>query len=355
MPVQIEKNPNPKAKPPLEKVGWGVHFTDHMLRQDYDAASGWTDPRIVPYAPLTLDPANATLHYAQTIFEGFKAYRGPKSDPVPRMFRPQRNLERLNTSAARMCMPQIDVAKTLDGLRELIKLEAEWIPDAPGHSMYVRPFMFATESFLGVRPSTKYALLAILSPVGSYWSTGLAPVRIWVEEEFVRATRGGTGAAKTGGNYAGSMLAAERAKQRGYQQVLWLDETHQNVEEVGTMNVFFVLGDTLVTPPLSSGTLLAGVTRDSILRLVRHWNMKVEERPVGIAELQKAAQSGLLKEAFGTGTAAVISPIGELAWRGEKLIPGDGQPGAVAKKLLAAHAGITSSQEPDPFEWMVRC
>jgi branched-chain amino acid aminotransferase len=352
--VKIERNPTPKPKPPTEKLGFGLHFTDHMLRMDYEAGKGWDEPHIVPYGPLSLDPAAAVFHYAQTLFEGFKAYRGPAADPTPRLFRPQQHLERLNATATRMCMPAVDPAKMLEAVRELIRLEADWIPREPNTALYVRPVMFATEAFLGVRPAHRYVLLVILSPVGHYWSTGVAPVRIWVEEEHVRAARGGTGAAKTGGNYAGSLFASERAKARGYQQVLWLDEAHEQVEEVGTMNVFFVLGDKLVTPPLS-GSLLAGVTRDSILKLARHWKLPVEERPVRIEELRTAAKESRLKEAFGTGTAALISPIGELAWRGEKIAPGEGQLGPVGKRLLDALTGITSGREPDTFEWLVRC
>ncbi len=350
--MKIERTSSPKPKPPAGQLGFGVHFTDHMLRVDYESGA-WGEPRIVPYGPLTLDPAAAALHYAQTIFEGFKAYRGPANDPAPRLFRPQAHLDRLNASAARLCMPTVDTAKMLEAFRELIRVEADWIPEGAGTAMYVRPLMIATEAFLGVRPANRYSLLVLLSPVGNYWSTGLAPVRIWVEEELVRAARGGTGACKTGGNYAGSLLAAERAKAKGYQQVLWLDEAHQQIEEVGTMNVFFVLDDRLVTPPLA-GSLLAGITRDSILKLARHWGLKVEERPVRIEELQQASQEGRLKEAFGTGTAAVISPIGELSWRGQKIVPGDGKPGPVAQRILGALQGITSSKEADPFGWMVK-
>jgi branched-chain amino acid aminotransferase len=321
---------------------------------DYEGGMGWGEPHIIPYGPLMLDPAAAVLHYAQTLFEGFKAYRGPTADPAPRLFRPQQHLERLNATAARMCMPVVEPVKTLEAVREFIRLEGDWIPREPGTALYVRPVMFATEAFLGVRPAQRYTLLVLLSPVGNYWSTGASPVRIWVEEEQVRAARGGTGAAKTGGNYAGSLFASERAKARGYQQVLWLDEAHEHVEEVGTMNVFFVLEDKLVTPPLS-GSLLAGVTRDSVLKLARHWKLSVEERPVAMEELRSASKNGQLKEAFGTGTAAVISPIGELAWRGEKIAPTCTQLGPLGQRLLDAVVGITSGNDPDVFEWLVRC
>ncbi|MFN0063561.1 MAG: branched-chain amino acid aminotransferase [Myxococcaceae bacterium] len=350
--MKIERAKSLKPKPSADKLGFGQHFTDHMLRIDF-ADGRWGEPAIVPYGPITLEPTAAVLHYGQSIFEGMKAYRGQGADSSLRIFRPSANAQRLNASATRLCMPTLDPKIFVDSIKALVKHEADWVPSAPGTSLYIRPVMIATEGFLGVRPANAYSFLVMLSPVGAYFAEGFAGVRIWVEEENLRAARGGIGAAKTAGNYAASLLAGERAKKRGYAQVLWLDQDRRSIEEVGTMNVFFLIGDTLVTPPLSD-SLLAGVTRDSVIQLARHLGQKVEERAVPIEELAAAAKKGTLREAFGTGTAAVISPISELGWRNEKLVPGDGKPGPLATKLLETHAGITAGTQPDPFQWMER-
>lgn len=303
-----------KQKPDFTKLGFGKYFTDHMLVMEYDAAKGgWSEPEIVPYDDFKMDPACCSLHYGQGIFEGLKAYKNARGEIT--MFRPRDNFIRMNRSAERLCMAKVDVDVVLDALSELVKLEEEWIPTAPGTALYIRPFMFGSEAFLGVHPSKKFIFTIILSPVGSYYENGLEPTKLIVETELTRASKGGTGEAKCMGNYACSLLAGERAKEKGFDQVLWLDGAEKKyVEEVGAMNMFFVIDGTVVTPMLD-GSILRGITRDSALQVLRKHGYKVEERHVPIDEVVEAYKNGKLDEAFGTGTAAVISPVGTIAYK----------------------------------------
>lgn len=342
-----------KRKPADEStLGFGRIFSDHMFLAEYDEGRGWHDARIVPYGPLPLDPAAMTLHYGQEIFEGLKAYRG-KGGAVC-LFRPSANFERMNRSAERLCMPALPVGDALRALEALIRIDGDWIPARRGTSLYVRPVMIATEPGLGVRPAGRYLFFIIAGPVGNYYPRGFEPVRILVEEDTVRAARGGLGEAKTGANYAASLLAAKAAKAKGYDQVLWLDAARRSeVEEVGTMNIFFVIGDRVVTPPLG-GSILPGVTRDSALRILRDWGLAVEERPVEIGEVIRSAEKGTLREAFGTGTAAVISPVGVLCYRGKEHIVGGGRVGEIAVKLYDEITGIQYGEVADRYGWVHR-
>ena len=346
--IHVERTRSPKTPPPAEGLGFGKHFADHMLWVDYTEGEGWGAPRVVPYGPIPMDPAAGALHYGQALFEGMKAFHREGGAPV--LFRPERHLARLNASARRLCMPELPEALGMAGVEALVDVDRNFVPRGPGTSLYLRPLMIATEGFLGVRPSRRYSLVVISSPVGLYFSAGSTGVRIWVETEHVRAAHGGIGAAKAGGNYAASLLAAERAKQRGYDQVLWLDERHEQVEEVGTMNVFFRIGDTLVTPALHD-SILAGVTRDSVLQLARERGLKVEERTVLLEELRQASRAGTLREAFGTGTAAVISPIKELATATETLTLPE-TPGKLGLELREGILAIQEGRAADTHGWM---
>jgi branched-chain amino acid aminotransferase len=334
-----------------EKLGFGNRFSDHMFLMEY-AQGSWRDPRIVPYGPLSLDPSSMVLHYGQEIFEGLKAYFA--GDGSPCLFRPEKNAERMNRSAARMCMPGIPVADQVEAIRELVRLDREWIPREQGASLYIRPTMIGTEAGLGVRPSAEYIFFIITGPVGAYYPRGFDPVRILVEEQYVRAARGGVGEAKTGGNYAASLLAAKNAKEKGFDQVLWLDAAnHRHVEEVGTMNIFFVLRGELVTPPLS-GSILPGVTRDTVLQLAREWKIPVAERPVDIEEVLTGAGDGTLSEAFGSGTAAVISPVGAFSFRGKEIAVSGGKAGDLAVRLFREITGMQYGTIPDRHGWIQR-
>lgn len=347
--ISIERTPLNKTKPPADQLGFGKYYTDHMAMIDYEPERGWHDPRIVPYQPISLDPAAKVFHYGQTVFEGMKAYR--TEDGRVLIFRPHSHLERLNRSNARLSIPPIDERLALEAIRQLLLVDEAWIPDAAGTSMYIRPFIIATEPALGVTPSRTYRFMAILSPVGAYYAAGHGPVSIHVEADYVRAVAGGVGDAKTAGNYAAGLKAQEEAARGGYAQVLWLDGVHRKyVEEVGSMNVFFRIGETVVTPVLT-GSFLAGITRDSVIRLLRHWGVPVEKRLVTIDEISEACRNGALREAFGTGTAAVVSPIGELCWQGDRLAVGDGLAGPLAGKLYESLTGIQRGLAPDPFGW----
>lgn len=342
---------NLKQKPNADQIEFGKHYTDHMFILDYTEGKGWHSPRIIPYAPLQLDPAAKAFHYGQTIFEGLKAYR-TKDDKVF-LFRPDRNFKRMNQSNERIVIPQIDEELALAALLKLVSIDQDWIPKAEGTSLYIRPFIIATEPSLGLAPSKSYQFIIIMSPVGSYYKEGINPVKIVVEEEYIRAAQGGTGEAKTGGNYASSLIAQEEAEKIGYTQVLWLDGKEKKyVEEVGSMNVFFKINGEIVTPALN-GSILHGITRDSILHLLRHWNVPVVERKISIDEIYEAYHNGTLEEAFGTGTAAVISPIGELFWTNEKITINEGEIGTLTKKLYDTLTGIQYGTEPDPFGWIV--
>jgi branched-chain amino acid aminotransferase len=342
-----------KAKPSDEsKMGFGKLFTDYMFTMDYSADEGWHDPRVEPFHPFTLDPCCAVFHYGQEIFEGLKCYR--RADGGIQLFRAKDNFARMNSSAARMCIPAFDEALALKGLEELLKVEKDWVPHSNGTSLYIRPAIIATEPALGVHASSRYIFFIILSPSGVYYRGGLAPVGIYVEDKYVRAVRGGVGFAKTGGNYAASIKAGDVAEQRGYTQVLWLDGVEQKyVEEVGAMNMMFVLGGKIVTPALN-GSILPGITRDSVMKLARDMGYAVEERKVSIAEVLEAAENGTLDEAFGTGTAAVVSPVGKLGYEDRDYAINDGKIGPIAQKLYDALTGIQYGAMPDKFGWITR-
>jgi branched-chain amino acid aminotransferase len=340
-----------KPKPANDSaLGFGKIFSDHMFLMRHSREKGWHDARIVPYGPIALDPASMTLHYGQETFEGLKAYRGHGGSIC--LFRPRMNFERMNRSAARLCMPGIPVEDQLQAVSALVRVDRDWIPASRGTSLYIRPVMLATEAGLGVRPSAEYLFFVIAGPVGNYYARGFEPVRILVERRYVRAAKGGLGEAKTGANYAASLLAAMEAKEKGYDQVLWLDAgLMENVEEVGTMNIFFVFGDELVTPPLS-GSILPGVTRDTVLRIARDWGWKTSERAVPMEQVRQAARDGSLREAFGTGTAAVISPVGTLSYKGEEFTVNGGRVGELSRKLFDEITGIQYGEIPDRYGWV---
>jgi branched-chain amino acid aminotransferase len=353
MDVRTEKTKQPKKIPTPEELGrihFGTIFTDHMLMLDYDEGKGWRGARIVPYGPLSLDPAASCLHYGQLIFEGMKAYRHKDGRIV--MFRPDMNMKRMNVSCDRMCIAPIDEKNTLSAISELVKTDSSWVPGTPGTSLYVRPFIFASEAFLGVRPSKSFTFITILSPVGTYFKEGLAPVRIYVEDKYVRAVRGGTGHTKCAGNYAGSLKSQEEATAAGYSQVLWLDGAERKyIEEVGGMNIFFVIDGEVVTPELN-GSILAGVARDSVIEVAKSWGMRVKERKISIQELAEAHKTGKAQEAFCTGTAAVVSPIGELKWKDTVMRFNDGRIGEVTQRLYDEITGIQTGAVPDRFGWL---
>lgn len=349
--MEIELTKNKKQKPPEDKLGFGIHYTDHMFILDYKAGQGWHRPRIVPYQPISLDPAAKVFHYGQTIFEGLKAYR--TADGRIQLFRPEKNLERMNRSNERLSVPQLDKELFLEALQQFVQVEQEWVPSAPGTSLYIRPFIIATQNLLGVAPSEEYLFMIIASPVGAYYAEGMNPVKIFVESSYVRAVRGGVGEAKTAGNYAASLKAQEDAHDKGYSQVLWLDGVHRKyIEEVGSMNVFFKIDGTVYTPELN-GSILNGITRSSVIHLLKHWNVPVVEKTISIDELYEAGKNGKLEEAFGTGTAAVISPIGELNWQGDKLVINNGVTGELSQRLYDTVTGIQTGAIEDPFGWVV--
>jgi len=350
--TQVAENQRRQQPKRGEKLGFGNHFSDHMFLMEYASGKGWGNARIVPYGPLSLAPSAMVLHYGQEIFEGMKAYYA--TDGSICLFRPEKNAERMNRSAARMCLPEILVEDHLQAIRELVRLDREWIPREKGASLYIRPTMIATEAGLGVRPSSEVLFFIITGPVGAYYARGFDPVRILVEDTYVRAARGGTGEAKTGGNYAASLLAAKKAKEKGFDQVLWLDAGHRRfVEEVGTMNIFFVLRGELVTPPLS-GSILPGVTRDTVLTLAREWKIPVAERPVEIDEVLSGAADGTLSEAFGSGTAAVISPVGSFSCGGKEIAVNGGKAGDLSQRLFGEITGIQYGEIPDRHRWIQR-
>ncbi|MEG0874244.1 MAG: branched-chain amino acid aminotransferase [Clostridiales bacterium] len=350
MEIEIEKSPKLKEKPQTDTLSFGTTFTDHMLICHHDE-KGWHDWKIVPYGPFSLDPSCMVIHYGQSIFEGMKAYRTPNGSI--NLFRPTENFKRLNLSAERLCIPQIDEAKALTALEELIKLEADWVPSAPNTSLYIRPFIFATDPHLGVKASTNYIFAIILSPVGPYYKEGLKPVKIFVEDEYVRAVKGGMGFTKTAGNYAASILAGEIANKKGYAQVLWLDGIHKEfVEEVGSMNIFFKFKDELVTPALN-GSILGGITRNSIINLARDMGITVNERQLSINEVFERYSKNELEEVFGSGTAAVVSPVSELNKDGEIITINNGEMGTLTQKLYDTLTGIQWGTVEDTHNWVV--
>ena len=342
-----------KAKPTDEsKLGFGQLFTDYMFIMNYNPTDGWTDARVQPYQNFDMDPACLVLHYGQTIFEGLKAYR--RADGGIQLFRPRDNFRRMNKSADRLCIPQFDVELAMAGLEKLLEVEKDWVPHSEGASLYIRPTIIATDVRLGVHVSNTYAFYIILSPSGAYYASGLDPVGIYVEDQYVRAVRGGMGFAKTAGNYAASIKAGEVANEKGYAQVLWLDGIeHKYVEEVGSMNMMFKIAGRIVTPMLN-GSILAGITRDSIMTLARDMGVEVEERRVAIKEVFDAAEDGTLEEAFGTGTAAVVSPVNSLCMDGKVIRIGDGSIGPLTQKLYDTLTGIQYGRLPDPHNWIVK-
>lgn len=348
--IKIELAKTLKEKPQNEnELGFGSIFTDHMFIMNYDVGEGWHDARIVPYGPLSLDPAAIILHYGQEVFEGLKAYR--TRDNRILLFRPQENFKRLNNSNQRLCIPKMDEEFLLHALTTLLNVEKDWVPHQEGTSLYIRPFIIATDPKLGVHPAEHYLFIIILSPVGAYYQEGLNPVKIYVEQNYVRAVRGGTGYAKTSGNYASSLKAQEEAEEQQYTQVLWLDGVEKKyIEEVGTMNVFFKIDGEVITPELN-GSILPGVTRKSAIELVRSWGYPVSERKLSIEEVARAHDEGKLEEAFGTGTAAVISPIGLLKW-GDKLMEiGGGKIGELSQRIYDELTAIQWGHGEDKFGW----
>ena len=352
MQIAITKTTAPKEKPAADTLGFGKYFTDHMFMMDYAEGQGWHNARIVPFGPIAIHPASTVLHYGSEIFEGLKAYR--RADGQVQLFRPIENIRRMNNSADRMCLPQIPEDMALEALTEFVKLEQDWTPSAPGTSLYLRPFMFGNDESLGVHAVHNATYVIIASPVGSYYKEGINPVKIMIETEDVRAVRGGTGEAKCGGNYAASNRAGKRAEEKGYSQVLWLDGVHRKyIEEVGAMNVMFKIKGEIVTPALS-GSILPGITRKSIIEVLKGKGYTVSERLLSVDELTAAMADGTLEEAWGCGTAAVVSPIGELAYNGEKYPVNGGQIGEVTQMLYDTLTGIQWGKIEDTYGWTVQ-
>lgn len=350
MDIRIEKIATPKQKPDESALGFGQYFTDHMFIMDYTREKGWHDARIVPFGNLSLHPACTVFHYGAEIFEGMKAYR--TADGSIQLFRPEQNFTRLNSSAERMRLPLVDEEFALEALTTLIKLDADWVPHAPGTSLYIRPFLFGADPKLGVHSIDRSVFIIILSPVGSYYKEGINPVKIMIETEDVRAVRGGTGYTKCGGNYGASNRAGEKAEQAGYSQVLWLDGVERKyIEEVGAMNVMFKIGDEIVTPALT-GSILPGITRKSILQILRDEGANVSERLISIDELIDALEKGELKEGWGCGTAAVVSPIGQLYYNGKTYTINEGKIGETTQHLYDTLTGIQWGKIADTRGWI---
>ena len=349
MEIRFEKASTLKAKPDPATLGFGKIFTDHMFMMNYTAGKGWYDARIVPFQNLSIHPASTVLHYGSEIFEGLKAYR--RADGKVQLFRPMENIRRMNNSAERLCLPQIPEDDALEILTTFVRTEQDWTPSAPGTSLYLRPFLFGNDESLGVHTVHNALFVIIASPVGSYYAEGINPVRIMIEDEDVRAVRGGTGYAKCGGNYAASNRAGERAAQKGYSQVLWLDGVERKyIEEVGAMNVMFLIGDEVVTPKLT-GSILPGITRKSCIEILQKEGYRVSERLLSVEELSNAMKDGTLKEAWGCGTAAVVSPIGELCYKDHKYTVNGGKIGALTQHLYDTLTGIQWGKTPDTFGW----
>ncbi len=350
MEIKVTPAQTNRTRPEDSDLGFGQVFTEHMFVMDYSEENGWHNPKIEPYQDFSVSPAAMVFHYGQAIFEGLKAYKTPEGKIC--LFRARDNFERMNRSAKGMCIPQIDVDFVMDAMKQLIKIEEKWIPETLGTSLYIRPTIIASDPFLGVRASFTYKFFIILSSVGAYYAEGLNPVKIWVSKDHVRAVRGGVGEFKTAGNYAASLIASEKAKKEGYAQVLWLDALERKyIEEVGAMNIFFVLGDEIVTPNLT-GSILPGITRYSVISLAKKWGMKLTERKISIDEVFAAHEQGKLIEVFGSGTAAVISPVGEIRY-GDKVISiGDGTPGDTAMKFYNALTDIQYGKAQDTENWI---
>lgn len=352
MQIRIEKTTAPKAKPDWNNLGFGQIFTDHMFIMDYDEGMGWHDARIVPYQPLVLDPSALVFHYAQECFEGLKAYRCP--DGSVQLFRPDKNAERMQSTHDRLCIPRIPVADFVDAVKALVSVDKDWVPEAVGTSLYIRPFTIATESVLGVKASSKYQFIVICSPSGAYYAEGMNPVKIYVEDEYVRATPGGTGYIKCGGNYAASIAAGEKAHKLGYSQVLWLDGVERKyVEEVGSMNIMFKMGGEIYTAA-TTGTVLPGITRMSCIELLKSWGYKVNEGKLAIDTVMEAGRNSTLEEVFGTGTAAVISPVGSLMYENEVVEVNGFKTGDLTQKLYDTLTDIQYGKLEDTMGWTVK-
>ena len=349
MDIKIVKTTTPKEHPESSTLGFGKFFTDHMFIMDYSRGKGWYDARIVPFGNVELHPASTVLHYGSEIFEGLKAYR--REDGTVQMFRPIENIRRMNRSAERLCLPQIDEDLAMEILKTFVAFEQDWTPSAPGTSLYLRPFMFGNDETLGVHAVHNARFMIIASPVGSYYKEGINPVKIMIEADDVRAVRGGTGYAKCGGNYAASNRAGERAEQQGYSQVLWLDGVERKyIEEVGAMNVMFKINGEIITPALT-GSILPGITRMSCIEVLKKEGFKVSERLLSIDELEEAMDNGSLEEAWGCGTAAVVSPIGELRYKDKVFTVNNGEIGEVTQKLYDTLTGIQWGKIEDSFGW----
>ena len=347
----VTKNPNPKAKPASEGLRFGTVFTDHMFVMEYSDEKGWHDGRIVPYGPIQLDPAACCLHYGQEMFEGLKAYK--TAEGRVQLFRPDMNAKRTNRTNDRLCMPHMDEDLFVEAVKAVVKVDQDWIPNGEGTSLYIRPFIFATEAFLGVHRSKEYKFVIILSPVGPYFVNGLQPTKMYVEDVYTRACPGGTGEAKCAGNYGGSLKAQEIAHEKGYEQILWLDAIeHKYVEEIGAANAFFVIGDEICTCPLN-GSILPGITRDSIIQICKSKGYNIKERNISIDELEEAFKNGQLKEMFASGTAAIVSPVGELLYKGEILTINDNKIGPIAQEMYDTIYGIQTGRIEDTMGWTV--
>ena len=350
--IRIEKTTTPKALPAQDNpLTFGTIFTDHMFVMNYQKGKGWFDPRVVPYQPISLQPSAMVFHYGQEMFEGLKAYRA--DDGRALLFRPDMNAKRTNNTNKRLCIPEIPVEDFIQAVQAVVKVDEAWIPNKPGTSLYIRPFIIATDPFLGVRPSDTYLFVIILSPVGAYYPEGLNPVKIWIEDDYVRAVKGGIGEAKTGGNYVASMAAQLKAHDEGYSQVLWLDGVERKyIEEVGAMNIFFKINGKVLTPMLN-GSILPGITRNSVIALCKEWGYEVEERRISVDELYEASVNGTLEEVWGTGTAAVISPVGHLRFQDQVMQIKDGGIGELSQKLYDTVTGIQLGKIEDTRGWVV--
>ena len=352
MNISIKLTQNPKKKPDEDKLSFGKQFTDHMFLMDYKEDKGWHDARIVPYGPLALDPSTNVLHYGQGVFEGLKAYK--TEDNRVLLFRPDENAKRLKSSCERLCIPPIDEIDVVEGIIKLVKTDIDWVPSSKGTSLYIRPFIISTDPFLGVHPSHSYLFMIILSPVGPYYPSGLNPTSIYVEDFYKRASKGGMGHVKTMGNYAASLIAQQKAEKLNCIQTLWLD-AHEGkyIEEVGAMNVFFVIDNKIITPKLS-GSILPGITRKSTLEIAKSLGFEVEEKLISIDDVVSALEKGKLQECFGTGTAAVISPVGELIYKDTKYVINDNKIGQISQKLYDTLTGMQYGKIEDSFGWTVQ-
>ena len=353
MEVKLTKAEPEFLKTPPESMSgivFGTKFSDHMFCMEWEDGKGWHNAEIKPYGPLLMEPSAMVLHYAQMAFEGLKAYRTDSGENV--LFRPRENFKRMNRTAQRMCLPELNIDNVLDALKQLLRLDSAWVPHESGTTLYIRPTIVATEEAIGLKVSSKYLFFIIMSPVGPYYSQGFNPVKIMVSDKYVRAVPGGVGYAKTGGNYAASILAEKEAKELGYTQVLWLDAVERRyIEEVGAMNIFFVINDEIVTPQLT-GSILPGITRMSVLELGKHWGLKVSERRISIDEVFSGLKDGSVSEVFGAGTAAVISPVGVLSYKGEEYQVANGETGPLSTRFFEQLTGIQYGKETDSFGWV---